>query len=453
MSVIFLIFMAGFSAKHFHFQSTLEISEFLENVESYITQYDADSLSDTKLSKISELISKKKVIWNKEGAYKGYTLFTYRYSSNAFLADMTGKIVYRWQLPFNSVWKNQKHIKKPVPEEWIYLEKAHVFPNGDLIAVYTGVGDTPYGYGMVKVDKDSNVLWTYAGNTHHDFTIDPKTGNIFALTQTLERSEQKLFETESNTLLIDEIVILSPDGQEIQKFSIPEAIQNSPYALLLNDYLKNSAKWDRFHTNSINILTPELSAAFPMFKEGNLLISIRNLDTVAVFDMAKKQIIWAYNGLWRAQHSAHFLSNGNILVFDNKGHAKDKHIYSRVIELDPKTLGVSWHYAGNKNNPFFTDSYGRVQRLPNGNTLIVESLNSRVFEVTPNKNIVWDYRIPQKKIKKTEDAPQEAAKEETIAPYYEEPLLFNPYINGIIVSATRYGESELNFILNEDAAH
>ncbi|MCX7013628.1 MAG: hypothetical protein NTW86_13910, partial [Candidatus Sumerlaeota bacterium] len=35
-----------------------------------------------------------------------------------------------------------------------------------------------------------------------------------------------------------------------------------------------------------------------------------------------------------------------------------------------------------------------VQRLPNGNTLIAESDAGRIFEVTPGKELVWDYYNP-----------------------------------------------------------
>ena len=35
-----------------------------------------------------------------------------------------------------------------------------------------------------------------------------------------------------------------------------------------------------------------------------------------------------------------------------------------------------------------------MQRLPNGNTLICESDAGRIFEVTQDKEIVWDYYSP-----------------------------------------------------------
>ena len=37
-----------------------------------------------------------------------------------------------------------------------------------------------------------------------------------------------------------------------------------------------------------------------------------------------------------------------------------------------------------------------AQRLPNGNTLICSGINGTVFEVTPEKEMVWKYVNPAK---------------------------------------------------------
>ena len=42
----------------------------------------------------------------------------------------------------------------------------------------------------------------------------------------------------------------------------------------------------------------------------------------------------------------------------------------------------------------FSENHGAVQRLPNGNTLIVESNNGRAIEVTPGEEVVWEYFNP-----------------------------------------------------------
>ena len=41
---------------------------------------------------------------------------------------------------------------------------------------------------------------------------------------------------------------------------------------------------------------------------------------------------------------------------------------------------------------------GSQQRLPNGNTLISETNNGRILEVTRDADVVWEYRIPEREV-------------------------------------------------------
>jgi hypothetical protein len=69
----------------------------------------------------------------------------------------------------------------------------------------------------------------------------------------------------------------------------------------------------------------------------------------------------------------------------------------RVIEIDSSTGEVLWYY-GHYREKGSAEGYLRLphsaQRLPNGNTLICDSENQRVIEVTPSKTIAWSYRTP-----------------------------------------------------------
>ena len=55
---------------------------------------------------------------------------------------------------------------------------------------------------------------------------------------------------------------------------------------------------------------------------------------------------------------------------------------------------IVWEYHSPDPSSFFTHARGSAQRLTNGNTLIGESNSGRGFEVTPEGEIVWDYRQP-----------------------------------------------------------
>ena len=81
-----------------------------------------------------------------------------------------------------------------------------------------------------------------------------------------------------------------------------------------------------------------------------------------------------------------------MLVFDNVGHRG----MSKVIEFDPLTQEIVWSYEGTPENGFYTRASGAAYRLPNGNTLIVESNSGRAFEVTRDGRIVWEYYNPHR---------------------------------------------------------
>ena len=55
-----------------------------------------------------------------------------------------------------------------------------------------------------------------------------------------------------------------------------------------------------------------------------------------------------------------------------------------------------WSYTAPKKDEFFSSFISGAQRLANGNTLICSGANGTVFEVTPEKEIVWKYVNPVK---------------------------------------------------------
>lgn len=135
-----------------------------------------------------------------------------------------------------------------------------------------------------------------------------------------------------------------------------------------------------------------------MFKKGHILISIRSFHTIAVVDPIMQKVTWAMTGLWKMQHQPTVLDNGNILLFDNQGY----HAMSKVVEFNPLTQEVVWAYRGNEDNKFYSRTSGSNQRLSNGNTLITETDYGRAFEVTTNRDVVWEFYNPHRTGKKQE---------------------------------------------------
>lgn len=61
-------------------------------------------------------------------------------------------------------------------------------------------------------------------------------------------------------------------------------------------------------------------------------------------------------------------------------------------------MSIAWEYNAEKSNrpiwSFFSHYISSVQRQPNGNALICEGANGRIFEVTPDGKIVSEYVNP-----------------------------------------------------------
>lgn len=300
--------------------------------------------------------------------------------------------MHEWHLPFSSVWTNPPHITVPVSEDIIGWHKVHLYPNGDLLVNYVTEEDIPYGYGLVKIDKDSRILWKYAEHVHHDLDISSD-GKIYTLIYGLITEKISGIKLEP-PFVDDSIVILSASGQELKRLSILKAFRNSSFSSILRVLgRKKQASLYLWDTNAVEVLDERIANKFPFLEKNQVLISMGETETIAVVDMDKESVVWAIRGPWLFQHDPDFLPSGNMLIFDNYGHY-GKGGPSRVIEFDPTTMEIIWQYTGDEKERLSSRYGSSQQRLPNGNTLITESSKGRILEVTREKEIVWEFRSP-----------------------------------------------------------
>jgi hypothetical protein len=129
---------------------------------------------------------------------------------------------------------------------------------------------------------------------------------------------------------------------------------------------------------------------------GDVLGCFRTLDLVCIIDRATGRLKWKWGpGEIAHAHEPTLLENGNILLFDNGEHRRfAKYAYSRVIEVDPRTSRIVWEYKADPPFSFYSGNQSGCQRLPNGNTLITDTMPGRLFEVTSAGETVWEYMSP-----------------------------------------------------------
>jgi hypothetical protein len=289
---------------------------------------------------------------------------------------MDGNVLHMWERSFLDVWPDRRvDAETENAQYWRYV---HLFENGDLLAIFEG-------HGLIKIDKDSSLLWEHRGGEHHDLKVLDD-GTICVLAR--EVSLDPRFNPE-HPVLEDFILYLTPDGEEIRRVSVLEALGHSRYAVMLGEVRPQG---DVLHTNALEVLNGDLAGELPAFGAGNVLVSMRTLSALAVVDMASEKVDWALKGSWRKQHDPSVLPGGNILIFDNNGNDGS----SRVIEIDSASGDIECVYKGEPADDFYSQMCGAATRLPNGNTLATESDRGRAIEVTPDGDIVWEYLNPKR---------------------------------------------------------
>ena len=325
--------------------------------------------------------------------FNGWTLYTSGHDCAAFLVDMDGQVRHTWRLPFQDLWKHPPHVDRPVPPSFVHWRRAHLFPNGDLIAMYEAAGDTPWGYGLVKVDRDSNVIWSVADHIHHDLQVGSD-GSVTTLAHEWRDADTAPVpgaEHLGRVLLDDFVLQVSSDGEVTKRVSLLDAISKSDYVDLLTTV--DGEEWDLLHTNTVELITPEFADHHDFATAGQVMLSFRSRNALAILDLDSEQIVWASCGAYRAQHDPDVLPNGNVMLFDNHGHA-GLGGPSRILEIAPETQAIVWSYAGTQSEPLYSLVRSTQQLLPNDNILITESDAGRILEITRDGDICWEYRNP-----------------------------------------------------------
>lgn len=313
----------------------------------------------------------------------------------AWLMDLEGRTLHKWQIGFDEAFPEKPHLLWSVGGDALAWHGVHLYPNGDLLFNFTGQSSFPYGSGMVKLDKDSNVVWRLAQNTHHDVTV-AEDGTIWAPSQLYREQGLPELRNLEPWYYEDTILKISPDGEVLDEISLLKALAATyPGMLSLNhDDPIRVESIDPTHLNNVEPLPAALAANFPGFAAGDLMVSIRNTNAVAVIDPVRKVAKWVLTGPFVRQHDPDFLPNGNIVLFDNRGGADPACGHSRLLEIEPQSQRVVWQYGGCDDRPPFNSSArGSIQIAPNGNVLVAETNAGRAFEVTrdPEPRLVWEY--------------------------------------------------------------
>jgi len=333
-------------------------------------------------------------IYKPEKCNPGYNLISG--SGIVKLVNMNGEVVHSWK------------VDSERPRGFIH--RARLLPNSRLM-ILSGGGKVKHH--VTEFDWDGNETWSYTSETeaHHDFWPTDR-GTVFIICKIPlpPEAQAKINDPERRGLTVygDELLEISREKEIVWRWRQHEHMDvNHCNPIPANRSWvggeDNNTVTDWTHTNTIQELPENRwhDAGDARFRPGNILQSLRQLDTISIVDRQSGDVVWSYtgdyNGGLSGQHEPHMIEKGlpgegNIIIFDN-GASPYKDLAhcgcSYVLEINPSDNSLVWAYEN--GHFFFARFTANCQRLPNGNTLILESLCARLFEVTPEKEIVWEY--------------------------------------------------------------
>lgn len=387
-------------------------------------------------------------IYYPEKCWNGYTLFPSELHRNpsrgAVLIDMNGNEVKRWKGldGFPNKMLRPGHVMGSTgirPMKYGYqdmLDLVELDWDGNIVWKFDG-------YELIK-DPRRKPRWM--ARQHHDYQREGNPVGYYvpgmeakAKGKTLILCHKNLVNPKiSDKLLVDDTIIeVDESGKITWEWVCSEHFDEFGFdarakrALKRNPDLQpmsgNVGDW--FHMNSISTLGPNrfYDAGDKRFHPDNIIMDGRQTNIIAIIDRKTGKICWQLGpyftgnkalrtmGQIIGQHHAHLIprglpGEGNILLYDNGGAAgygapnptsldgvnNAKRDFSRVLEFDPVTLEVKWQYPapGPGMARLYSAFVCSAQRLPNGNTLITEGNGGRIIEVTPEKEIAWEYVSP-----------------------------------------------------------
>jgi hypothetical protein len=377
-------------------------------------------------------------IYDSDRAWNGYTVLSPLQTQAVLVIDMNGNVVKRWEGYNNSAGG-----------------PARVLPGGFVMAASGARQPHQESLELVLQDFEGNVVWRFGRNEqiktregnmiwsarqHHDWQKESfpagyyspentpaiEGGNTLILTHT-NRNQTKV----ADVLLEDDRLIeVAWNGDIVWEWFASDHIDELGFAAdarnaikAANSFNKARGSFDWLHINSATYVGPNrwFDAGDKRFAPNNVIISSREASLLAIVGR-DGSIVWRLGPDFNeskelrairqiiGQHHAHLIPKGlpgagNLLVFDNGGSSgygfanpiapngtgAFARATSRVLEINPVTLELVWTYT---NARFYSSNISGAQRLPNGNTLITAGAGGRMFEVTKEGAIVWEYMYP-----------------------------------------------------------
>ncbi len=248
-------------------------------------------------------------------------------------------------------------------------------------------GTIPPLHHAVKVDLAGEVLWQ-GPRQPGEYLAD---GSMHHVMRQLPNGHYlTMFYDEVGATLVDVIQELTADNEVVWEWSAADHLDGSTFVHLHGNMAQVDLERDvaYFHAQQVHRWYQIDRAS------GEL-----NWIFGATGDFELTETLGLEDPWFEYAHAPELLPGGTVLIYDN-GDGVERG-YSRVVEYafdeEQRTAEVVWVYPPEpEQDEWYNLAWGDADRLANGNTLITsgsivgQDSPSRLFEVTPAGEIVWE---------------------------------------------------------------
>lgn len=312
----------------------------------------------------------KAIVHDRDKLSKGYKLISGLIVRNnslngAILINNDGDEIHYWPIDYSAIDPDGPDIEN------VFLHGLEIYPDGSIIVNFDE------GNVLAKLSACGNIIWKI---------VEKNKGFHHVVSKSYDGT---IWSWQNNDL-----VNLNPqNGEILKRISLQEDVitKHDLQGIFALKSEENETELvytsDPFHTNDVEVLSPDRADSFDEFSVGDLLISLRSLNLVAVLDSETYALKWWKIGPWHRQHDPDFLADGSISIYNNNMGFN----YSEIVKIYPDSGEYRVLIRGSEKAPFYSYRRGKHEHLINGNILVTESERGRVFETDGNGKMLWEF--------------------------------------------------------------
>lgn len=308
------------------------------------------------------------------------------------VVDAAGEVHQQWDVAWAEVWQDDEgdFPDGRRPSQGMNLHGVTLLPGGDLVANFEHLS-------TFRMDPCGEVVWKRDNLGHHSAHYSAADDTIWVSAERYIAEPPTGYPMHEAPLRSWTAQQLSPDGEVLRDIPVIDIlIENDLEGLLYLSSLRNAAPFpvsgDTLHLNDVEVFPEGLEST--VFAPGDLMLSLRNINTVLVVDPETLALRFISTGAVVRHHDPDFMAGDVISIFDNRNFTldgPDATPASRIVEIDAASGARRTVLGGGPEAAFFTNIMGTHQRLENGNILITESERGRILEFTPDGALAFSY--------------------------------------------------------------